>query len=406
MFKAVAKSKRLLMWTLFLIFMLQMPQFALSAGIDTIQKNIFKEYSLSTIQTVMSLPNLLSVAAGILSTVVVSLGFTTKKTLTISGIGLIALTGIVSMILHTQFWQLVLFSVLIGLGLGLFVPSAQSIMLDSFDEKERQLISGLQFSFINLGGIIMSVASGLMITLIWYGGYIMLLIVLPVVIMSIFTLPKMQKLGKSPASGGRVKGSKLPVEAYFYIGTLFLFTLMFSVTMSNLPTHLQSNHLGNAGTAGIVIATTMAGGVCAGIFFDKLSGKIKDYVLPLSMGILFLGFTILNIFSASLPAIFIGAFLAGTTTSLCIAQCIFATSNLLDSSNSALAATFLSCIAPGFGGFLSPVVFTNITQALVPDATGFRYQFVGIVALILGVLLFLKTYIGERRAQAVLQPAE
>jgi MFS family permease len=381
--------------------MMQMPHFALSAGIDTIQKKIFTDQSLSTIQTVISLPNLLSVVAGVLASVLVSFGISTKKNLTITGIFIIAVTGIVALLFHTQFWQMVLFSVLIGFGIGFFVPTSQSIMIDSFDEKERQLISGLQFSFINFGGILMSLAGGLLITLVWYGGYIILLVMLPVAILSVFALPQDKlRAGIKHEAEKKQRRVKLPADVFYYSAVLFLFSLMFNVTMSNLPTHLETNHLGNAGTAGTVIATTLAGGVLSGIFFDKLSSRLRDYMIPISFIIIFIGFTLLNIFSASLPVIFFAVFLVGMSTSLCLPQCMFSASNVVDPSNSALAATFLSCIAPGSGGFLSPVVFTNITQALVKDSTSFRYQFVGIIALLAGVVYILTTLRREKRRSA------
>ncbi len=169
--------------------------------------------------------------------------------------------------LHTQFWQLILFSVLIGLGLGFFIPTSQSIMMDSFDEKERQVISGLQFSFINFGGILMSVAGGLLATLLWYGGYITLLVMLPVAVLALFALPQDKKQKRIIGDvKNKAKRTKLPAEVFYYSVTLFLFTLMFNVTMSNMSTHLDANHLGDAGTAGTVIATTMAGGVFSGFF--------------------------------------------------------------------------------------------------------------------------------------------
>lgn len=407
MFKTIAKSKRLLMWTLFLIFMLQMPHFALSAGIDTIHRTVFTDRSLSAIQTAFSLPNLLSVAAGVLASVLVSFGVVTKKNLTVIGIFVVAVTGVIALLLHTQFWQLVLFSVFIGFGIGLFIPTTQSIMIDNFDERERRVISGLQFSFINLGGILMSIAGGLLITIVWYGGYIMMLVMLPVAILATFALPQDKvRVSRKRDGADRQKRSKLPGVVFYYSATLFLFTLMFNVTMSNLPTHLEANHLGNAGTAGVAIAVTMAGGVFSGIFFDKLSSRLRDFMIPTAFILMFLGFTMLNIFSAWLPLVFVSVFLIGMSTSLCLPQCIFSSSRCVDPTNSALAATFLSCIAPGSGGFLSPVVFTNLTQAIVPDSTGFRYQFVGIAALVFGALYFFDTLRRNRRAAFFPEPAE
>lgn len=394
------------MWTLFLIFMMQMPHFGLSAAIDVIQKRVFTDQSLTAVQTVISLPNLLSVVAGVLASVLVSFGVSTKKNLTITGISIIGLTGVVFLLFHSQFWQLIMSSVLIGLGMGFFIPTAQSIMLDSFDEKERQVISGLQFSFINFGGILMSVSSGLLTALVWYGGYIMLLVMLPVAVLSVFTLPHDKfRVKKRDDGDNKPQRSKLPADVFYYSFTLFLFALIFNVTMSNLPTHLETNHLGSAGTAGAVIAITLVGGVFSGIFFDKLSSRLRDYTISISFSLLFIGFTMLNIFSASLPMIFIAAFIIGISTSLCLSQCIFSTSNVVDPTNSALAATFLSCVAPGSGGFLSPVIFTNITQALVKDSTSFRYQFVGIAALLVAAVCFLTTLRREKRKLVCPEPS-
>jgi MFS family permease len=200
---------------------------------------------------------------------------------------------------------------------------SQSIMLDKFDEKERQLISGFQFSFINLGGIIMSVLSGLMITLVWYGGYLLLLFLIPVVILAAVVLPKEKLLGNargaSPA-GAHARRTKLPAAVAYYGVALFLFSLMYNVVSSNISTYLSSNHLGNSATAGIATAIFLAGGVVSGTFFSKLSVKLDDYMIPAAFLLLFIGYTLLNLFPGSLPIVLISIFVAGTSACLCLPQ--------------------------------------------------------------------------------------
>jgi MFS family permease len=131
MFKSVAKEKRLLMWTFYLVSMSGTAQTALSAGIDVMQRTVFTDKSLSAIQTVMFLPSLLGVVSGILSAVLIGAGVSTKKTLTVAGVALNALVGVLAGFLHTAFWQIVVFGVMIGIGMGLFIPTSQSIMLDN-----------------------------------------------------------------------------------------------------------------------------------------------------------------------------------------------------------------------------------------------------------------------------------
>jgi MFS family permease len=397
MFK-VAKNKRLLMWTIFIISMIQMPHLALSSGIELIKTDIFPERSLSEIQTMISLPNLISVATSILAAVLIRSRLVKKRTMVVTGISMLALTGIFAIMIHTQFWQLIMFSVIIGSGMGLFIPTSQSVMCDKFDDNERRFMGGLQFSFMNLGGIIMSVIGGVMTSLLWYGGYIMLLVTIPVAILAIVSLPKERTFSAAEQrSSVPQKRNKLPLDVYYYAGTVFVFTLIFNVTLSNLSTHLSSNHLGNSATAGITAAVMMAGGVFSGLFFDKLTSKFHDKMIAFAFFVVFIGLTLLNIFHTSLFMVFISIFINGMAVSMLLPQCLLSTSNIVDPSNSATATMYLSSIAPGSGGFLSPVVFTNITQLLVKDSTQFRYQFVGFVALGIGILLLLNTLRREKR---------
>jgi type II secretory pathway component PulF len=98
---------------------------------------------------------------------------------------------------------------------------------------------------------------------------------------------------------------------------------------------------------------------------------------------------------------FVGVFVTGTAMSMMLPQCMFSTSKVVNENTSALATSLTSCIAPGFGGFFSAIVFTNITQALYGDSTVLRYRFAAIVALVFAAGLFvLVTYRAKRSKKA------
>lgn len=400
MFKSVAKEKRLLMWTFYLVSMSGTAQTALSAGIDVMQRTVFSDKSLSAIQTVMFLPSLLGVVSGILSAVLISTGIATKKALTVIGVVLAALVGVLAGFLHTAFWQIIVFGVMIGIGMGFFIPTSQSIMLDNFDERERQLISGFQFAFINLGGIIMSVLSGLVLTLAWYGGYLLLLLFIPIAVMAVVVLPRGERLKRSAAPvDGKTRGKGLPALVFYYTVVLFLFSLLYNAAASNLSTHLSQSNLGTAATAGIAMALLLAGGVVSGAFFGRLSARLDDYMIPLAFLILFVGYTFLNLFAGSLLLTLIATFVAGTSSCLCMPQCVFSVSRLVDPKNSAQASTLIASVAPGFGGFLSPVIITPVTLWLGGESTRFRFQFVGLAALLGAAVFFAVTHRRSRKTR-------
>ncbi len=93
----------------------------------------------------------------------------------------------------------------------------------------------------------------------------------------------------------------------------------------------------------------------------------------------------------------------GISISLMGPQCAFSTSNCVDVRTSAVASSLINGIGPGVGTFLSPVIYTNLTNAIVEGSTNFRYQFVAFVALgfaaILAVFTTLRA-IKEKAGQA------
>jgi MFS family permease len=386
----MSRQKKTLFMTFMLISLLQMAQFALTPGIAMIKAKVFPELDLSVIQTAMTLPSLLSMVFSLVSALLISRHLISKKVSVIIGVSLVALTGLASLIFHTQFWNLLILSVLLGSGMGFYIAPSASIIFDNFNEEERRLSVGYQTSSINFGGIIMSVGGGFLATLVWYGGYLMLFIAIPVIIASILTVPNDHK--KAEHSSGSVhRKSKIPLDVFYYGIFAFFFLLIFNVCGTNISTHIANANLGNTATAGIATAIQMAGGVFAGFIFNKLSEKVKDMMIAFAFFIVFIGFTVINLGQMSLLAVFIGVFITGMSISIIIPQCLFSTSNRVDASNSAAATSIVNCILPGIGGFLSPGVFTNLTTALAGESTKFRFQFVGFVALAFGILLVFTT---------------
>ncbi|MCL2401716.1 MAG: MFS transporter [Oscillospiraceae bacterium] len=388
------KNSRALMWTILLIALVQMAQPAITPGIDQIATDVFPEWSLQTIQTVMSLPSVMSIFAGVITAILVGFGLATKKALVVFGLALMVVTGIAAFVLNTRFWQLIVLNLILGAGFGTFIPHAQSIVFDSFDEKMRQFISGVQFSFINGGGIIMSVVGGFLATIVWYGGYLVMLMALPVLIVAWIVIPKGERI--RPRSSGS-KGAKLPKDVYYHAVLVFLFIMLHNVGPINLSTHIINGNMGDTATTGIATALMMIGGVVSGMLFPKLSTVFRDNIFPIAFVLQFIAFSMLNLFSYSLSMTLAAMFISGTSTSLFIPRCIFNVSNLTEPSNSATASTLISSVAAGSGGFLSPVIITNLTLAFGGDSTRFRYQFTAIVCLILAGLLLMNNIRRQRK---------
>ena len=395
------------MWTILLMSLIQMPQFAILPGTDMIATEVFPEHTLQTVQTAMSLPGLVAVICGVTAAMLVRYGFSSKKFMTVLGLSSIAMTGVVAIFLNTQFWQLCLMNILIGLGMGIYVPNAQSIMFDNFDERKRQFITGLTFSGINIGGLIMSLLCGILTTIVWYGGHLQMLVEIPVAIVAFLVIPQDKKMKytagndteNDSADAGTTR-SKLPRKVYYYAFLIIVFMIVYNVATMNISTHLAQNGIGDSSTAGIATALLMGGGVAVGFIFPKLSQVFHDYLFAATFFIIGIGFTLMTLFPASIAVTFVAMFICGATMSLLVPRCLFNVSNITDPTNSATGTMLVCCIAPGGGHFFSPIIMTNLTLAIGGESTRFRFQFTAYVCLALTVILFAYHIRQTRRGKA------
>jgi MFS family permease len=391
----MAKNKKRLMATILLVALVHVPQMALTPGIARIKTDAFPEYSLLVIQSAVTLPGLLSVVSGIAAALLIRADKLTRKAATVAGLALFGAAGLFTLFFHAHFFQLILSGLMLGWGTGMFVPNITSILIDSFDERDRKLASGLQGAFASFGGIILSFFAGLLVTRLWYGGYLMLLLGFPICAVCMVNLPAR----KAPVSlAERVPRRKLPADVFYFSSVAsFLFVMIFASFSNNLSSHLQAAGVVNySATAGIGIAINMFSGFLMGLLFNKLSARCGDYLIAAAFVLLAAGFLLVGAFARFFPLMPIGAFVSGAAICLATPQGIVSMSRCVDESNSFFATMLFNCVMNGMAGFLSAPILTGITQLLAGDDTVFRYNFIALLSLAIAVAFALST---ARRAK-------
>ena len=427
------RQKKKILLAILVVAFIQMPGLALTPGINQIRQVAFSEYSLGAVQTALAVSALAQPVAAFGAALLINRRLVTKKVVILLGLVLLAITGGLAFVANTEFWHLIMLSILLGASTGFFMSNMFGLISDNFDTAERQAIMGWQTSIINAGGIMMSLMGGLLAGYIWYGGYSMLLVGLPAAVLVAFMVPNYKApatdgTGESVAStinsadaagnrdavdaagtmgaiddastvsttdgissaGNKKARSGLDPRIYYYCAAACLFFMTYSVCGSNLSTHISG--LGNTGTAGIAVAFQMGGGVVSGLFFGKLSKKIGDYSLSVALGLVFVGYMLLSLFPSSLALVFGSVFIVGMALSIMLPRCIFMVSTLaVDKSTSATATALISVVSPSAGGFLSPIVFTNVTTALFGNSTTARYRFVGFFVLAVAIAVAVVT---------------
>jgi MFS family permease len=388
------------MWTILLIAMVQMPNLGLSSGANSIKESFSKTDDV--VQVAMSLPALLSTVSGFISSILVRLRIISKKNITVAGVALVGLTGIAAIAFHSSFELVYVYSVLIGAGMGAYIPNAQSIAIDVFDEQEFQTIAGIQSSFINGGGIILSLLGGFLISFTgqWSAMYATLLFTIPVTFVALKFLPgdKPAERRRTSAAGSAEKRRSPPLHrnVYLYTAKILVFMLLYCVLSGNIAIHIANYDVGDAGTAGVALALTMAGGVVSGFVFPKLSSVLRGNMATLAHTELFVSYMLLGFFPSSVAVILIASFIGGMSLSTMLPHCIFSASGYVDEANSAVASMLIGTLAPGTGSFLSPIVVTNMTQWLFGGSTSARFLFAGAASIAIAAAQFIASASARR----------
>ena len=393
----LTKNQKVLMWTILIVALVQMPNLALSPAIDTIKTTAFPDKELAEIQTVMALQSLASLSMSVIAALLINKGIISKKIAVAFGLFALFLTGVFAALFNSAYWSFVLMNILLGVATGFYMTNNFGLLFDNFDEEPRQAITGYQTSFINGGGILLGIAGGLAAARFWYGGYLIFLVGLPIMILVLLTVPGKKTPARKTAPGE--KRAPINPGVFYYAAIVLVFMAVYNVCGTNISTHISTylQNKGGSAVSGVAAALQMGGGAFAGIFFGKLSAKLKDKIMVLACLSIFVGFMLLALFPHSLIMILLGAFIAGMSMSMMLPHCTFRVSQLVDETTSATGTVIATSVAPSFGVFISPVIFTNLTQAISPDSTVFRYAFVGALTLVFGAVLCGLTVYREKK---------
>ena len=391
------------MWTFFLVSLLHMAGMAISPALNQMKTVAFPQYDLVSIQTALALSSLTMPCVSLLSAAAIRRGFLTKKSSVALGLFSLGLTGILSLFLNGSLWHLRVLAILTGFGSGCYLTTSISIMMDRFDADERRKISGYQSVFVNAGAILAGVLGGLLASWRWHGGYLFFLVGIPLGVLTLLLLPEEKRTALVRGTPKQV--FKIKPIVFYYTAVIAVFMLSYAVVGGNLAVHMAASGVKSTAVVGTLTSFQMVGGAVFGFFFGKSSVKFRDYLITGAFLLLFVGMTILNIFHSSLVCAYIGVFLAGISITMIGPQCIVSASDHVNTRSSALASSLLNGLAPGFGGFLSPIVFTSLTDALVKDSTNFRYQFVAFFALACAAAVTVVTRVRAKKNRGSLTEA-
>jgi len=368
--------------------LLQMATNAIASVIANIAAD-FPEVSVSVVQYLMTFPNLFLVISSLVcARLAVRIP---KKRIAATGLCLGLASGILSFLFHQSIVLLYLWAAVLGCCMGSTAPMANGLIAEYFEGKERDTMLGLQTSASNLGSMIMTFAGGYLALFGWHYVYLVYFLGVPGIILTLLFVPGKPKdtavFSSNQESQRKDKASrKIPGTAFIYFAIAFFYMICFYVGPTNLALIVQERSLGSTVLSGNAATVLLLGGVLMGLIFGKIAAKIGKYTICAGFLALVLGYLLIYLIP-SVPVLYIGSFLIGTSNTLVLPQTM---GSVVTADHDQSTMLMAICLAvANVGMFLAPAV-THITGAVMGnDLSSSRFLFTGILAAVFMVISFL-----------------
>lgn len=363
------------------ISLFQMGMVALAPVISAITQ-AFPSTSQLTVQMVSTFLNLLMVLAALLSGAISKV--ICRRNMAIIGVGLLVVVSVCGCFFATGLWAVFCWSGLLGIGMGLFVPVASSMLVDYFDDDERKPLAGRQTAVVNLGGVLLSLLSGIIASQRWNNAYLIFLGAIPVLLMCIKFLPH-EEVKPDKTKHEMKTRTKIPPIVWIRTLQTMVFAVVYFTFSTNISLLLTEKGYASASLAGAATACFMLGGGVCGLLFTRITALLKSITAIGAFVLVGASFMCIYCFDG-LISLFIAAFLGGGSLSIIFPYFLVTTSEYIDPTISVLSTSLIISVGPNFGSFLSPLIITNLSALFDGTSVRFRFCVASILAMLLAVL--------------------
>ncbi len=358
----------------------QMGAIALAAAIPLMMQH-FQGASPTEVQTVITLPTLVCVPVSLLIGIYANV--IGKKRAVVVGMLLMSLAGVLPVFFEHSLGGLWAVSAVIGIALGLIVPTSTGLITEYFHGFDRVDLLGKQSAFVNLGGMILSFLGGLFALKGWHLTY--LIFIFPVIIsfIVIFSIPKDKKASEYVVESG--EKPKVPTEVFILSGFSLVFGVAFGVFSTNIAMLLAEKSIGNAAVAGSAASFMAGAGIVIGLLYGRIAAYLKNNIILVALLLLGVGLFIVSTSNSSAVAL-IGSVIVGMGFSTYIPSCLFKISLSVPPQLSTFAMSIFFA-SMNIAMFLSPIIMNPISISMGDGSAQFRFVAAAVCAVVLGVVM-------------------
>ena len=279
---------------------------AITANIPEMAKS-FPGVELYVIELIATVPSLFQMLAVLFSGLVSK--FLGLKRTTMLGLLLCGVSGIVPVFIQ-DFYVLFLSRCVFGIGCGLIVSSALTLIIGFFDGSERSTMIGLQGSVGGLGSAVSALVAGQLLAFGWNWSFAVYAFSFVVLVLFAAVVPNTTAQDDSANDEGDKSDGATIAGLVFQGALMFLSILIITLFVVKASTFITDRGLGTAQQGSFAITLISLGSLVAGALYGRNRSVVKDYALVAFMAIGASGFVVAAM-SSSLAGIMVAAFLIG-----------------------------------------------------------------------------------------------
>lgn len=385
------KNRRLMTLSLLFVSALQMGGMGLQPALADIAA-AFPNVSTVWMQEMSNWPGFAMLLGCAISTLLATK--ISKKVLCQIGVGFVVAYALLGYLFHSSFLQLMMWQTVLGLGFGFLMPTSNGIIAENYDEAGRSWIMGIQDLFTNGGGMYLTLIGGFLAARAWNCTYLAFLYALIPLVLGCLYLP-----ADEPAKESKEKNHlKIAPITWLFGIIIFVFINSYGVMGANISFIITERGLGSAALTGTAMAIFLVGGMAGGLIFNTFEKKLHEFVLCCGFIALVIGFLTIY-FAQSLPVLFIGAFIVGTSIGFEMpGSLLYATNyNTVEASTAGCAVVHM---AGQLGTVCSALFYTPVAGLIKPNDTSFRFLFAAVVCTVLAVLVGIAVAIIRKKKAA------
>lgn len=352
---------------------------AISSALPEMAKS-FPNISVAKIDMIATIQQF-SVMVTLLLSGIISKKIGIKKTISI-GLILTGVAGVFPLFSH-NFSFILISRLIVGCGIGLFNSLAITIIDLFYEDPTRSEMLGFRSATEQIGVSILNIIVGMLVLINWHASFLIYLLAFPLLAFFLKVVPE-------PPIPETNSDKKQRINVSVIIMTLLL-ALMVACSTSvviQIPNIVVTDLSKTGAVSSLIISVNTLMGMITGIFFGRVYGFVKKFVLPIGIIFMAIGSLVIVSYHSVLGAT-IGAIICGISYPL-VGSYIFSLVNVIAPEGSETLANSTLLIGANLGSFSTPFFLSELGKlnSLTTQAGPFLTIFWLLIILTVIILIY------------------